>query len=61
MLFRDITVRQAGNSDVVIISDGPGSEIHGVTFENVTINGQKLRPNDPRLKTNPGVSNVTVR
>ena len=61
VLFRNITVLRSASSDVAIISDGPGSEIEGVTFENVVINGRRLVPNDERIKVNEGVSGVEVR
>ena len=61
VVFRNITVLSSASSDVVLISDGPGSEIDGITFENVVINGQRLETGDPRIKTNAGVTRVEVR
>jgi len=61
VVFRNIRVLNAGCEDVVIISDGPDSPIEGVTFENVVINGKRLMPEDPRIKKNEWVRDVTVR
>jgi len=59
--FRNIRVLEAANDDVVIMADGPQSPIRGVLLDNVSINGRKVRPGDPRIKRNEHVSEVTVR
>ena len=61
VVFRNITVLRSANSDVAIVSDGPGSEIDGITFENVVINGERLKPGDARIKMNAGVSGIVVK
>jgi hypothetical protein len=61
VVFRNVRVLQSRNSDVVLMADGAASPIEGVTFENVEINGTKLKPGDPRLKTNAWVRDVEVR
>ena len=61
VLFRDVRVLQARNTDVVIMADGPDSPIENVTFEGVEICGQRLVPGDPRIKTNEWVRNVVVK
>ncbi len=59
--FKNIKVLNCRNEDVVLIAENEKSPISGITFENVTINGRKLVPNDPRIKKNAWVSDVTVR
>ena len=61
VVFRNVRVLHSRNSDVVLMADGAGSPIEGVTFENVEINGAKLKPSDPRIKTNAWVRGVEVR
>jgi polygalacturonase len=61
VVFRNVRVLHSANSDVVLMGDGAESVIEGVTFENVEINGERLRPGDPRIKTNAWVSGVEVR
>jgi hypothetical protein len=61
VVFRNVRVLQSRNSDVVLMADGADSPIEGVTFENVAINGEALRPGDPRIKTNAWVRGVEVR
>ncbi len=61
MLFRNVQVLNCRNTDVVLIAEGPESPIEGVTFDNVVINGKRLVPGDPRIKTNAWVSGVVVK
>ena len=61
VVFRNVRVLQTRNSDVVIMADAAASPIEGVTFENVAVNGTKLKPGDPRLKTNAWVRGIEVR
>lgn len=61
VLFRNVQVLNCRNTDVVLIAEGPESPIEGVTFDNVVINGKRLVPGDPRIKTNAWVSGVVVK
>ena len=61
VVFRNVRVLQAKNSDVVVMADSAASPIENVTFDNVEINGAKLKPGDSRLKTNSWVHGVEVR
>jgi archaellum component FlaG (FlaF/FlaG flagellin family) len=58
--FKNITVLDAKNKEVVIMSDGPQSSIKNINFINVKINGEKLVPGDNRIITNKEVSHVNV-
>jgi hypothetical protein len=61
VLFRNVAVLECRNAEVVLIAEGPESPIEGVTFDNVVINGKRLVPGDPRIKTNAWVSGVVVK
>lgn len=61
VIFRNIQVLKCRNTDVVLIGEGPDSRIENITFDNVVIAGKRLRPNDPRFRTNQWVRNITVK
>lgn len=60
-VFKNVTVLKSECPDAVVMADGPRSEISGVTFDNVVINGRKLAPRDPRINTNAWVRDVLVK
>jgi hypothetical protein len=61
VLFKNIRVLECKNQDVALISDGEASPIEDITFDNVVIAGRRLVPDDPRIKKNQWVRNITVR
>jgi len=61
VVFKNIRVLESGCDEVAIISESAESPIEGITFDNVVINGKRLVPNDPRIKKNEWVRDVTVR
>ncbi len=61
VVFKNIRVLECKNTDVVLMSDGAGSPIEGIIFENVVIGGKRLVPDDPRIVKNEWVRKVTVR
>ena len=61
IIFRNISVISTINEDVVVIADAEASPIFNVTFENVVINGTCLVPEDPRIKSNAWVTNLSVQ
>jgi hypothetical protein len=61
VLFRDITVLRSELADIVVMADSAASPVQDILFENVTLNGRRLQPDDPRLKTNAWVSGLEVR
>ncbi len=61
VVFKNIAVLEAANSDVVLMADGPASPISNIRFEGVTLNGRKLEAQDARLKTNQWVTGVKIK
>ena len=58
VVFKNVRVLDCKNQDVALISDGAGSPIEGIVFDNVTIAGKRLVPDDPRIKKNQWVRDV---
>jgi polygalacturonase len=61
VVFRNVSVLECRNTDVVLTADGPESPIENITFDNVVINGKRLIPGDPRIQTNIWVKGITVK
>lgn len=61
IVFKNVNVLKSECPDVVLMADGPQSEISGVTIDNVVVNGRKLMPRDLRIKTNAWVRDVLVK
>ena len=60
ILFKNVTVLDSSNSQVVLVSDGPQSPITNIVFDNVVINGRPLQPNDPRFVISDNVTDIRV-
>jgi len=58
--FKNIQILHAANPDVVLMAAGASAPIHGVSFDNVVINGRLLEAGDSRLKANTWVADVRV-